>query len=1541
VTTKPTQAGGAAVAIVGIGCRFPGGIGSAADFWRCLLEERDAITEIPRDRFDLERYFNAAPATPGRVMTRWGGFLERLQEFDPFFFGISPREAERLDPQQRLVLETAWEALEDAGQDIAALEGSGTGVFIGQWLSDFESRLFADPETIDFYMTTGSGRYATSGRLSYLLGLRGPSLTLDTACSSSLVAVHTAIRSLRSGESTLALAGGVNTILQPHITVAYSQSRMMAPDGRCKFGDAAGDGYVRSEGAGLVVLKLLDQAVRDGDRIYAVIRGSAVNNDGRSSGSMGTPSRLGQEELLRTAYSDAQVSPGAVGYIEAHGTGTRAGDPVELGALSAVLSEGRAPGRRAYVGSVKTNFGHTEGAAGIAGLIKAALCLHHRRIPASLHCKQLNPAIPWEQMPIEVSRSQHEWTSDGPRFAGVSAFGIAGTNAHVVLESADPAAHVRHPEPGDERDDARGRPILLPLSARSPEGLRAVAGGLHAWLVANPDVPLDDVVWNAATRRTALEHRVAFVAPSRATLIEALAAYATGGPATAQGVWHSQATPKVAFVVPGQGAQWTGMARELAAREPVFRETLERCDRAARAYCDYSIVEQLHLAPGVPGYRLDSIDAIQPVLVAMAIAYAQWLASLGIEAGGLVGHSMGEVGAAHLAGVLDLDQAMRIICRRSALMRTTSGQGAMAMVELSMADAEARLVGRESRVSVAASNSPRSSVISGEPTAVQEIIAECERDGIFCRFVKVDVASHSPQMEKPAATLRAELAQDFAPRAARVPLYSTVLARETEGTELDAAYWASNMRQPVRFTAAVSTMLEAQTNVFVELGPHPVLMPAVQQTADSVGSKNVVTVACGRRDEDEHTTVFALLANLWAAGVRLDWKRLLPRGGNHVSLPSYPWQRERHWVDAAEPVVPGRGSARAQRLDEETLGWLHRLEWSSSELPPRPAQATAAGGRWLVVSHDGAAGTAIAAEASLAGVEATVLVAGGTQRPVAAAIGAALAAGDFERVIVFVAQSDDAPYLPIEVFQAVSRASDKARSPPRLWFLTTAAQFVGSDPQAAVSHRVSVMQAALWGTCRVIAEEHPELWGGLVDLDPDTSVTADAALLAGVLLATDEEDQVAVRDGKRFCLRLQRFAPKGMPAPPIWRSDAAYLITGGLGDIGLRIARTLIDQGARRLILLGRTPLPPRERWAAADPHTAEGARIAAIRALESAGASVLTAAVDVADEGQVASFLARYRDEAWPPIRGVVHAAGSFANQLAGAMDRRAFEAVVAPKLRGAQILDRLLPEIDFLVLFSSTGAFVAQPGQANYAAANAGLDAVALDRRARGRPALSIAWGVWRDTGLVKGATAERNVAEMTRQGMRPFAPERGTALFTWLCGRGEPTLVVLPVDWAAFRSARGGRDAPLYREVIGAAGNAAATPEVDFTERLTAAGAKERRQILEGVVRETVGKVLSLAPARIDSRRVLGSMGMGSLGAMELRNRLEALLRRPLSATLAWNYPTVEALSAYLAGDASAEKQNAPPSVAAVELTEVAALSDEDALLALRGSRAKGRR
>jgi phthiocerol/phenolphthiocerol synthesis type-I polyketide synthase B len=1505
------------VAIVGIGCRFPGGITDAESFWRFVSEGRDAIAEIPQDRMDVGHYFDPRAATPGRMMSRRGGFLERIDEFDAEFFSISPREAECLDPQQRLLLETAWEALEDAGQDIRSLEGSPTGVFIGQWINDFEARLFADPEGMDFYKAQGSGRYASSGRISYALGLRGPSLTLDTACSSSLVAVHLAVRSIRSGECQIALAGGANIILQPNISIAYSQSRMMAADGRCKFGDASADGYVRSEGAGLVVLKALDRAIADGDRVYAIVRGSATNHDGRSSGFMGRPSRSGQEELLRTAYRDAGLDAGGIGYVEAHGAGTRAGDPVEFEALAAVLGRGGDSGSRIQVGSVKTNLGHTEGAAGVAGLIKVALALHHEAVPASLHHHEPNPTIPWGDMPLAIPRRSMPWPrGDRPRIAGVTAFGIAGTNAHVVLEEAP--ADVAAPNIGRS-----WKVMMLPLSAQNRAALRALAARYADLIERDSGPALQDVCWSAATRRTPLDHRAVFVAADRAAMGDGLRRYADGAGAAAQSIVRADVKPKIVFVCPGQGAQWVGMVRQLVAHEPVFCAALQRCDQAARPFVDWSIIEQLSAESDSKSYRLDQIDVIQPVLVAIAIAYAALLRGLGIEPDAVVGHSMGDIAAACIAGVIDLEQAMHIICRRGALMRRTSGKGSMALVDLSMEETGARLVGWADRLSVAASNSPRSSVISGDPDALRQVIAELERDDVFCRLVKVDVASHSPQMDSLADELATDLA-GLTPSEARIPIWSTVLGRRAAGHEFAGAYWGWNLRRTVHFTNAVSQLLEDGISIFIELGPHPILLHSVQQTAQSLG-REVTMIASGRREEGDLTAICVALGQLWAAGYAVDWQCVMRERGHTVALPLYPWQRTRYWAAAAE-IGSGRPGTRAASLppNDESRGWLYQLRWEASDLPAGPVVSGVPSSSWLILSTDCEAASALAAPFMAAAAIAKVARLDDLD---AAIKEFARDAGSPSGIIVVATDGPDTAYLPLRALQAILKAGWTAS--PKLWLVTRGGQPVADDGKG---RRVSVDQAALWGSGRVIAEEHPDLWGGLVDLDPDADPLTDAVLLLRHVLAADGEDQVAFRLNQRYVLRLARDTERGNRLPVFsWRTDVAYLITGGLGDAGLHVARAMAARGVRRLVLLNRTPLPPRGEWSKVEPESELGQRILAILDLESAGVAVHVAAVDVGDETQLRAFLDRYKAEVWPPIRGVIHAAVSLDNRLASAMDRAAFDAVVGPKLRAAQLLDRLLPDLDLLVLFSSMGGFLAHPGIANYAAANSGLDALAHDRRARGRPALSIAWGPWENTGLATGKAGEGIVAEFARQGIRSFSPECGASLFAWLCGRTDPFVAVLPISWQTFQQARAGRDLALVRGLLDEPVDAVAQKS-ELGGQLAAAGSAERRKIFDGVIRNAVGAVLKIPPSRLDPHRDLGTM----------RHRLEAALGRPLSATLAWNYPTVEAIVTHLAGAEPVAASSpapvsfeTPPTELSDRINQVAELSDEEAIAALRTS------
>ncbi|MFQ5794230.1 MAG: SDR family NAD(P)-dependent oxidoreductase [Candidatus Bipolaricaulia bacterium] len=884
------------IAIIGMGCRFPGAKDPEA-FWQLLQDGVDAITEVPADRFDIDTVYDPRPAVPGKMRTRWGGFLEQVDQFDPFFFGISPREANRMDPQQRLLLEVAWEALEDAGQVPAQLAGRPRpiGVFIGIINDDYKDLQLSDGDLtdIDVYAGTGMARSVASGRLSYALGLQGPSLTVDTACSSSLVAVHLACQSLWGGQCTTALAGGVNLILEPYPTIAFSQADMVAPDGRCKFCDARADGFVRSDGVGIVVLKPVSMAQRDGDPIYAVIRGSAVNNDGNSSGLLMTPSQKGQEAVLRQAYRDAGVPPGRVHYVEAHGTGTSVGDPVELQALGTVLAEGRPKDRPCVIGSVKTNIGHTEGAAGIAGLIKAALSLKHRVIPPSLHFQEPNPNIPWQDLPLMVQQELSSWPADSePALAGVSSFGISGTNAHIVLEEAPQTTPAQKEVPAQTT-----KAQLLPLSAHSPEALEAMVRAYQMFMATKQDrdtPSLQDICYTASVRRAHHDHRLALVVHSQEELAERLEAFLEEMDlGMSPGAGHTVPEPqrKLVFVFSGQGSQWVGMGRALLEQEPVFREALERCDRAIQPYVDWSLMEEL--AADEAQSRLDQVDVIQPMIFAVQVALAALWHSWGIEPDAVVGQSMGEVAAAHVAGALSLEDAARIICRRSQLVKRTSGQGGMAVVGLPLEEAQRALDGYEDHVSVAVSSSPSSTVLSGDATALKEIVDRLERQEIFCRWIKVDYASHSPYMD-PLQPDLLKAVDGVQPRSASVPFYSTVTREVSDGRDLDATYWVRNLREPVLLSKVVQQLLEDGHHTFLEISPHPLLLSAFQQGLQHLGQEGIALPSL-QREEEERTVMLEALGTLYSVGHPVDWSGLYSSGGQCVRLPSYPWQREHFW----------------------------------------------------------------------------------------------------------------------------------------------------------------------------------------------------------------------------------------------------------------------------------------------------------------------------------------------------------------------------------------------------------------------------------------------------------------------------------------------------------------------------------------------------------------------------------------------------------------------------------------------------------------------
>ena len=903
------------IALTGIGCRFPGARGPEA-FWRLLVDGVDAITEVPANRFDIDAVYDPRPGIPGKINTRWGGFLDAIDQFDPYFFGISAREAAAMDPQHRLLLEVAWEALEDAGEVPERLLGAPVGVFIGMCNADY-SNLLNDFDDIDIYMAAGNARSIVSGRLSYALGFQGPSVVVDTACSSSLVAVHLACQSLWSGESSLALAGGVNLVLLAAASVGFCRAQMLSPDGRCKAFDARANGFVRSDGVGVVVLKPLSKARADGDPIYAVIRGGAINNDGQSGGYLMTPSRPGQEAVLREAYRNAGVSPADVQYVETHGTGTSAGDPVEALALGDVLATDRPADRPCIIGSVKTNIGHTEGASGVAGLIKVALALKHRSIPGNLHLQEPNPVIPWKDLPLVVSRELTPWPSSSrPTLAGVSSFGISGTNVHLILEEAP------RPSGASSRgQESMGNAHLLTLSAHSREALEAVALA-HAAFLRKTDgagTTTEDVCYTASARRAHHDHRVALVGRTHGELADHLDAFIAGElrPGLSSGRRIQGRERKLVFVFPGQGSQWIGMARDLIESEPAFRKTLEACAQALRSHADWSLLDELRADE--THSRLDELDVIQPTLFAIQVALAALWRSWGIIPDAVVGHSMGEVAAAHVAGILSLEDAARIISRRSQVVRRrASGKGGMAVVELPADEVKDLLSPLGDRLTIAACNGPTTTVVAGEPAALDELGASLQRRGTFFQKVKVDYASHSHQMEP----LRAELLEvlgEIRPQRASIDMLSTVSGKILEGPEADASYWVRNIREPVLFAQAVDRLAEDGHDIFVEVSPHPAITSAISQCLRRRGSEGLV-LASLRRGEDGRACMLGTLGALHVEGESLDWSRLYPAGGRCVTLPFYPWQRERFWLEVPEGSTGQSGGTRPGGKGHRLLG---------------------------------------------------------------------------------------------------------------------------------------------------------------------------------------------------------------------------------------------------------------------------------------------------------------------------------------------------------------------------------------------------------------------------------------------------------------------------------------------------------------------------------------------------------------------------------------------------------------------------------------------
>jgi acyl transferase domain-containing protein/NADPH:quinone reductase-like Zn-dependent oxidoreductase/thioesterase domain-containing protein/NAD(P)-dependent dehydrogenase (short-subunit alcohol dehydrogenase family)/acyl carrier protein len=913
------------LAIVGMGCRFPGGADSPEAFWTMLCAGTDAIREIPPDRWNVAAYYDAAPNRAGKSISKWGGFIDGIDRFDPAFFGISAREADGVDPQQRLLLEASWEAFEDGGQTLEQMRGSLTGVFVGISTTDYAGLQCAcDGRNVpDIYSATGSALSIAANRISYCFDLRGPSVAMDTACSSALTACHVACQSLWSGDCTMAVVAGVNALLHERNFVAFSRMAMLSPEGRCKAFDASANGFVRAEGVGAVILKPLSAALEAGDRIYAVIRGTAANQDGHSAG-MTAPSEQAQAALIRQACHAAGISPGEVGYVEAHGTGTPVGDPIEAAALGSALSEGRK--HPCPIGSVKTNIGHLEAAAGIASLIKAALILKHKTIPPSLHFKTPNPNIDFEKLKLRVVQQVEEFPEhSGALLAGINSFGFGGANAHVILEAAPKQAVNKAASP----EKISHKPLVLVISAHSQDALRAAAGKYRELLLQR-GTNARAVCGAAATRRSHLAHRLCLVGNSSSELLEQLDRYAAGDAtlaASAAAGISSNAAP--VFVFSGQGPQWWGMGRELMREERVFREKIEECDELLRELGDLSLLDELRRDESTS--RMHETAIAQPAIFALQVALASLWQSWGVQPAAVLGHSVGEVAAAHIAGALTLREATRLGFHRGQCMNAAPDTGRMLAASLDASQAEEIAAKYPCEVAVAAFNSPTSVTFTGEAQPLEEIARTLESRGVFNRILQVKYAFHSRDMDAvKEALLRAVGNVEASP--ARLKIFSSVTGGEVPGEALNAAFWWRNVREPVRFSAAASESCAQGYGLFLELSAHPALTAAISETMAHRGVAGKVLFSLQRK-KPELAAMLNNLCALHAAGSPVDWKQLFPGVSAEIALPSYSWQRERHWgetsAQCAERLAPPAHPFLTTKLRCAEPTWNARLDLSA------------------------------------------------------------------------------------------------------------------------------------------------------------------------------------------------------------------------------------------------------------------------------------------------------------------------------------------------------------------------------------------------------------------------------------------------------------------------------------------------------------------------------------------------------------------------------------------------------------------------------------
>jgi phthiocerol/phenolphthiocerol synthesis type-I polyketide synthase B len=1454
------------IAVVGVGCRFPGEINGADSLWQFLSDGRSSVTEVPPDRW--APFYDASPEAAAALSrtARFGSFLSNIDGFDADFFEIMSREAAKMDPQQRLLLEVAWEALEYAGMPPSSLRHSQTGVFVGACLGEYGYLASEDLPSVDAWNNTGGALSIIANRLSYYLDLRGPSLTLDTACSSSLVAVHLACQSLRSGDSNLAIAAGVNLLLLPAVFHGFEQAGALSSTGGCHSFDAAADGFVRGEGCGVAVLKRLSDAVRDGDRVLAVVRGSAVNQDGRSNGLM-APNPAAQMAVLRAAYSNAGVSPNEVDYVETHGTGTLLGDPIEARALGTVLGRGRPEQSPLLIGALKSNIGHLEAAAGIAGFIKAVLAVQRARIPANRGFQTPNPHIPFDQLRLKVLAEQVEWPqTQRPRRAGVSSFGFGGTNAHVVIEQA--------PDVKVTERATHSAVSTLVVTGKSPDRLAAMAGAVADWMLGDgADVELSDVAHTLNHHRDHHAHFATVCARDREQAVQGLLALANHQ--SADGVVGPQEGARgsgTVFVYSGQGSHWTGMGRQLLVDEPVFAAAIAQLEPAFVEQVGFSLWQVINDGEPISG------DAqVQPVLMGVQLALTELWRSYGVQPDAVIGHSMGEVTAAVVSGALTVRDGLRVIAARSKVMSQLAGEGAVALLKLD-AEATEELISAFPGVSVAGHIAPRQTVIAGPVAPVDEVIAAVSAQNRFARRVNMEVASHTALMEPILPELRAALA-GLKSETPFIPFFSTV-EENTAAPVLNAEYWVANVRRPALLMQAI-TAASADYATFVEISPHPILTHAVSDTLESVaGHHSVGTLS---RDGDDAVTFHTNFNSIHTSHPPQTPHPPEP----HPVLPPTPWHHTRHWI-SPKPPAPARreqlnGHTTVQVSGPVPAEWHCELTWPARRLAHAEASVD---DTWLVLTD-----SEIAAEIGR--------ITGGTSRVEVLSPSALSEDADVAAVTRALAGVTHVLYAPArlspsfaaapgyELFAVVRRLATAMASvaadsrSPRLFLLTRNAQPLGEGDRADPTH------AVLWGMGRTLALEHPDIWGGVIDVDESVPAPLAARYVVDEAHSDDDEDQVVYRAGNRHVPRLRRgYLHPSSDAEDDFDKNGCHLVIGATGNVGPHLIRQLADMGATTVVAVSRNP----------------GTRLDELaRALSAKGTTLITVSADAADENAMSGLFGRFGADL-PPLAGVYLAAFGGGPVTLHDMSDDDVTAMFRPKLDVVSLLHKLsLPHpVRQFVLFTSISGLTGSRWLAHYAATTTFLDTFAYARRAAGLPATAINWGLWKS--LTDNQTDEERQVTLD-SGLEPMADDVAIRALESVTGLSAPVRsTIVAADWNRLAAAYRTRASMHILDdllVDESDLDGAPTRTTEFRAALRDCEPDRRHDMLIEHLTAQVAAAMGLASHHLlDPSEGFFQAGMDSLMSVTLQRSLSESLGEVLPSAVVFDYPTIDALAGYLA-------------------------------------------